>query len=58
LEVNVKFTLRTGNEAPERETEVQMYSFFNLGARWEWVTVSPTGRRPDIYIIAGEPNNY
>jgi hypothetical protein len=32
----------TGPRRPRREVELQLYSFFNLGARWEWeVSVTP-----------------
>ena len=33
----IKFTPRTGHEGTQGGVEVQLYSFFNLGARWGWV---------------------
>jgi len=35
--VKVKFYSRTRHEGTESGVEVYLYSFFNLGARWEWL---------------------
>ena len=40
--VKVKFTLDQAMKA-QRGIDVQLYSFFNLDARWEWV-VNTTSR--------------
>jgi hypothetical protein len=45
-QVKVKFALQQVTKA-QRGVEVQLYSFFNLGARWGWVVnVTPRPLNP------------
>ena len=41
IKVNLKFTLEQATKA-QRGPDVQLYSSFNLGARWEWVVNATT----------------
>jgi hypothetical protein len=43
LYLKVKFTLEQA-QRPRGVVEVQLYSFFNLGARWRWVVKATPGR--------------
>jgi hypothetical protein len=59
--VKVKFTLEQAMKA-QGGREIQLYSFLNLSARWEWVVnatpwlLYPQGERPSTHCIGGRVN--
>ena len=53
----MEFTVEQATKA-QRGVEVQLYSFLNLGARWEWVAKAPprslySRERPGAHCIGG-----